>query len=149
MAQTLAGFSTDPGPPIELTEEHRARIDRLFAHDRVEDIFAALEADKSEWAAAQLQTLQTKSPQTMKVALRQIRAGAKLQSFADNMRMEYRIAARVVRRHDFLEGVRALIVEKDNSPKWSPATLPGVTETMLDEIFAPLPPDEEWSPVVS
>jgi enoyl-CoA hydratase len=61
--------------------------------------------------------------------------------------MEYRIGARVVQRHDFLEGVRAVIVEKDNHPRWDPATLEGVTEAMLDEIFAPLPSAEEWTPL--
>ena len=61
--------------------------------------------------------------------------------------MEYRIGARVVQRHDFLEGVRAVIVEKDNAPKWNPPTLAGVTEATLDAIFAPLPSDEEWSPL--
>jgi enoyl-CoA hydratase len=130
-----------------LTPETRKRISNLFAHDRVEDIFAALDADGSDWSLAQLATLRTKSPQTLKVALRQIRTGARLASFAENMRMEYRIASRVVRRSDFLEGVRAVIVEKDNAPRWSPSTLDGVTEAMLDEIFAPLPPGEEWTPL--
>jgi enoyl-CoA hydratase len=51
------------------------------------------------------------------------------------MAMEYRIGARVVQRHDFIEGVRAVIVEKDNAPKWDPPTLDGVTEAMLDEHF--------------
>jgi enoyl-CoA hydratase len=63
------------------------------------------------------------------------------------MTMEYRIACRVVHRHDFLEGVRAVIVDKDNAPHWRPATLEGVTPDMLDAIFAPLPPDEEWKPL--
>jgi enoyl-CoA hydratase len=59
--------------------------------------------------------------------------------------MEYRIGARVVMRHYFLEGVRAVIVDKDNAPRWSPSLLEGVTEAMLDDIFAPLPPAEEWT----
>ncbi|MCA3752942.1 MAG: enoyl-CoA hydratase/isomerase family protein, partial [Phenylobacterium sp.] len=67
--------------------------------------------------------------------------------FAANMAMEYRIGARVVQRHDFLEGVRAVIVDKDNAPKWNPATLEGVGEDLLDAIFAPLPADQEWSPL--
>jgi enoyl-CoA hydratase len=67
--------------------------------------------------------------------------------FADEMRMEYRIGARVVVRHDFLEGVRALIIDKDNAPKWNPAKPAGVTGALLDEIFAPLPADEEWNPL--
>ena len=120
----------------------------LFGFDTVEEIFAALEKDSGNpWCMAQLETLKTKSPQTLKVALRQLREGAKMKSFADNMRMEYRIGAHVVGRHDFLEGVRAVIVDKDNAPKWSPATLEGVTDAMLDEIFAPLPAGEDWTPL--
>lgn len=61
--------------------------------------------------------------------------------------MEYRIGARVVQRHDFLEGVRAVIVEKDNAPKWRPPTPSAVDEATLDAIFAPLPSDQEWSPL--
>jgi enoyl-CoA hydratase len=117
----------------------------LFGHDTVEAIYAALERDGGEWARKQLETLRTKSPQTLKVALRQIRTGAKLATFAENMAMEYRIGARVVQRHDFIEGVRAVIIDKDNAPQWSPATLEGVTDAMLDDIFAPLPPGEEWT----
>ena len=49
--------------------------------------------------------------------------------------------------HTLIEGVRALIVEKDNAPKWNPETLEGVTEAMLDDIFAPLPSDQTWSPL--
>ncbi|MES1200556.1 MAG: enoyl-CoA hydratase/isomerase family protein [Pseudomonadota bacterium] len=143
----FARFTSDPGAPIELTPENRARIDLLFAGSSVEAIFAALEADGSDWAKAQLATLRTKSPQTLKVAFRQLREGARMRSFADEMRQEYRIGARVSTRHDFIEGVRALIIDKDNAPKWSPPTLAGVTGAMLDEIFAPLPADEEWTPL--
>ena len=69
-------------------------------------------------------------------------------SFADEMAAEYRVSVRMVHRHDFIEGVRALIVDKDNSPRWDPATLSGVSEEVLDAIFAELPPDEEWTPLV-
>ncbi len=141
----LPQFTGDPGPaPVEA---HRAEIDRLFAGSSVEAIFAALEADGGEWAQAQLKTLKSKSPQTLKVAFRQLAMGAEMTAFADNMAMEYRIGARVVQRHDFLEGVRAVIVDKDNNPRWDPATLDDVTETQLDEIFAPLSPGEEWAPL--
>ena len=126
---------------------HREDIDRLFGAHSVEGIVEALEADGGEWAQGQLATLKTKSPQTMKVAFRQLALGAEMPSFAANMVMEYRIGARVVQRPDFLEGVRAVIVDKDNAPRWSPATLEGVTGAMLDEIFAPLPPGEEWTPL--
>ncbi len=72
---------------------------------------------------------------------------AKLTDFADNMAMEYRIGSRVLLRPDFAEGVRAVIVDKDNAPKWDPATPEGVTEELLDAIFAPLPAKEEWKPL--
>ncbi len=135
----------DPGPaPLAA---HREAIDRLFAFDTVEDIFAALEADGSEWTLAQLATLKTKSPQSLKVTLRQLRTGATLTAFADNMAMEYALGGRVVRTHDFQEGVRAVIVDKDNAPKWSPADLAGVTQADLDALFAPLPADQAFTPI--
>ncbi len=142
IADTLAA---DPGPAPSAA--HREAIDRLFRFDRVEDIVAALVADGSDWASAQLAILKTKSPQSMKVTLRQLRTGATLPSFADTMAMEYRLGGRVVRTHDFQEGVRAVIVDKDNTPDWSPADLAGVTDAALDALFAPLPAGEAWTPL--
>ncbi len=147
LASGLDALAEPAGKPKELTPENIERIGHIFAHDSVEAIVAALDADGSEWARAQRATLATKSPQTLKVAFRQLREGAKMHSFADEMRQEYRIGARVVRRHDFIEGVRALIVDKDNTPRWNPPTLDGVTDAMLDEIFAALPAGEEWAPL--
>lgn len=152
-ADLLTGAS-----PIEAVGKHdmpispgftfeRAAIDRLFAFDTVEEIFEALHADGSEWALAQLAILKTKSPQSLKVTLRQLRTGAMMNSFADNMAMEYALGGRVVRTHDFQEGVRAVIVDKDNAPKWSPADLSGVTDETLDALFAPLPENEKWTPL--
>ncbi len=135
------------GAPLAKIVEMRPQIDRLFASDRYEDILAALAADPSEWAAKTLAGLVTKSPQTCKVALRQLARGAECVSFADNMRMEYRIAARVLTRHDFIEGVRAVIIDKDNAPKWNPETPEGVSDALLDEVFAPLAAEEEWKPL--
>lgn len=134
-------------PPEARILENLANINRLFASDRYEDILLALEEDGSEWAQKELATLSTKSPQTCKVALRQLATGARFQSFAENMRQEFRIASRVLVRHDFIEGVRAVIIDKDNAPKWNPSAPEGVTDALLDEIFAPLPPEEEWKPL--
>ncbi len=143
----LTEYEGDAGrPPLSA---HQDEIARIFAGESVEAIVAALEAADSDWARAQLEVMATKSPQTMKVAFRQLQLGGAMKRFADNMAMEYRIGARVVQRHDFLEGVRAVIVDKDNAPKWDPPTLEGVTEAMLDAIFAPLPSAEEWSPLPS
>ena len=114
----------------------------------MEQIFAALEADGSDWALTQLATLKTKSPQSLKVSLRQLRTGATLTSFAENMAMEYALGGRIVSTPDFQEGVRAVVIDKDNAPVWSPATLDGVTEADLDVLFAPLPEPEHWTPLV-
>jgi enoyl-CoA hydratase len=141
----LAAFAADPGPaPIAARRE---AIDTLFAGATIEAIFAALEADGSDFARAELASLKTKSPLTMKVALREIVQGAQMASFADEMVSEMRIGARMVMSHDFAEGVRAVIVEKDNAPAWRPATPHDVTEADLDAVFAPLPAGEEWSPL--
>src|SRR3546814_2080203 len=81
-------------------------------------ILTALEADGGEWAEKELATLRGESPQTCKVALRQLKEGGEMHDFAQQMRQEYAIGSRDVQMHDFIEGVRALIIEKDNSPKW-------------------------------
>lgn len=127
--------------------EHIIPINQHFASDRLEDIIASLEGDDSNWAIKELATLRTKSPQTLKVALRQLAEGGAMTDFADNMCMEYRIASRVLTRPDFAEGVRAVIVDKDNAPKWKPATPDGVTDDLINAIFAPLPDREEWKPL--
>lgn len=144
IGQILADFSTEP-PPARIAG-NADRIDRLFASDSLEGIIAALEADGSEWAAKELQAVTTKCPATAKVALRQFAEGLARSDFADEMRAEYRIAARMMLRPDFAEGVRAVLVDKDNAPSWNPATPEGATGEMLDAIFAPLPADEEWTP---
>ena len=134
-------------PPEPRIVSNILAINRHFASDRFEDILASLEGDDSDWAMKELATLRTKSPQTCKVALRQLATSAGLDDFAANMAMEYRIGSRVLVRPDFAEGVRAVIVDKDNDPKWNPATAEGVSEELLDAIFSPLPPQEEWKPL--
>ena len=136
-------------PPVARIAANRERIDRLFASDRYEDVLGALEADRSDWAAKELETLRTKSPQACKVSLRLLADGARMADFADEMRQEYAVAARVVQRHDFVEGVRALLVDKDNQPRWDPASPEGVTDHVIDTIFAPLPQEEQWTPLRS
>ena len=134
-------------PPPSKIVETLFQLNRHFASDRFEDILASLDADDSDWAMREAATLRSKSPQTCKVALRQLAESLKLDDFADNMAMEYRIASRVLTRPDFAEGVRAVIVDKDNAPKWDPAQPEEVTDALLDTIFAALPADEEWKPL--
>jgi enoyl-CoA hydratase len=134
-------------PPALKIVETLLQINRHFASNAFEDILASLEGDASEWAMRELATLRTKSPQTCKVALRQLSESLKLTDFVDNMAMEYRIASRVIVRPDFAEGVRAVIVDKDNAPQWNPEMPEGVTEDLIDAIFAALPAQDEWKPL--
>lgn len=134
-----------PAAPIL---DHQVEIDRLFASDRFEDILAALAAERSEWADAQLETLAGKSPLACKVVLRLLAEAAKIDDFGDEMRMEYAVASHIIAQPDFVEGVRALIVDKDNSPRWNPATAEAVDTALINAIFAPLPPGEAWTPLL-
>lgn len=129
-------------PPDARILAHRTGIDRLFASDTLAEILAALDREDGEWARQQRETLATKSPQTMMVSLRLLKEGAQMASFEDEMRQEYAVGARVVVRPDFLEGVRAVIIDKDNAPQWQPAP----SEAEIDAIFAPLPDGEGWTP---
>jgi enoyl-CoA hydratase len=154
-----ARIARDPGKIEEILDEasveppparilaNRARIDRLFASDDYEEILEALEQDGSDWALTELETLRSKSPQACKVTLRLLYDGARVQDFGHEMRQEYAVATRVVQRHDFVEGVRALLVDKDNEPVWEPPTPEQVSEHLIDTIFAPMPQEEEWTPL--
>jgi enoyl-CoA hydratase len=121
----------------------RAAIDRLFKGDSVDHILDALgrEANSGGEAAAlaakTAATLRTKSPLSLKLALAQVRRGAAC-DFATCMRMEMRIVSRVIEGHDFYEGVRAVIVDKDNKPQWNPPQLAQVSAQDVERHFAPL-----------
>ncbi|MFA7441167.1 MAG: enoyl-CoA hydratase/isomerase family protein [Sphingomonadaceae bacterium] len=141
----LADLSS--APPAAAIEGLRADIDRLFAAERYEDVLVALAADGGAWATKQHQILATKSPQSCKVSLRQLREAANIDNFADEMRMEYAIAWHVVARPDFPEGVRALLIDKDNNPQWDPSTPEGVDDALIDAIFQPLDAADAWTPI--
>ena len=133
-------------PPDAKIESVLPQVTKLFASDHLEDVLSALEADESDWAQSELATLKSKSPLSCKVSLRLLAEGADRATFADEMRAEYALAGRVVRTHDFREGVRALLIDKTGDPQWDPPTPEEVTDEMLDVLFAPLPASEEWSP---
>jgi len=117
----------------------RPAIDRHFAGETVEDILASLESGtkQAEWSRALAATIRAKSPLSLKIALAQIRRGRHW-TFEDCMRAEFRIVSRIIRGEDFYEGVRAVIVDKDNSPRWRPASLAEVGAADVERHFAPL-----------
>jgi enoyl-CoA hydratase len=122
---------------------HRGAIDRLFGPDRVEDILAALDAEGSTngeeaaFADAVAALMRTKSPTSLKLTREQIRRGAAL-DFTDCMRTEFRIVSRIVHGHDLYEGIRAVIIDKDQAPRWRPPTLAEVSAADVERHFAPL-----------
>ena len=137
--------SSRPSPACRedetVLDRHRARIDRCFGADSVEGVLAALQADGHDWSLAQRDAILTKSPTSTRIAFRQIREGARLE-FEDCMRLEYRLARYCMTHPDFYEGVRAVIVDKDNRPRWQPATLDEATDAFVAEAFAPLGAEE-------
>jgi enoyl-CoA hydratase len=118
-------------------------IAALFAGERVEDILAALDAAaaaggaEAAVASASAALIRTKSPTSLKIALAQMQRGAAL-DFAECMRTEFRIVSRVVRGHDFYEGIRAVIIDKDQAPRWEPPALAAVSAAEVERHFAPL-----------
>lgn len=136
----LIGQFADPVKTAPISAD-RTSIGRHFALGSVEAIFDSLAAEEGEWAAEQLKVLKLKSPTAMKITHRQISEGAAL-SFEDCMKLEWRIANRCAAGVDFYEGVRALLIDKDNAPRWSPAKLGDVSAADVAAYFAPLPGKE-------
>jgi len=140
MAAVLARFAEEPGPaPLA---QQRAEIDKLFAGARIETVLEAVAAGHSDFARRTAEALATKSPMALTLAFRQIEAGATL-GFDDCMRMEWRMASHAPRHlADFQEGVRAVIIDKDNKPEWSPRRLTDIDPAAIDAFFAPSPRGE-------
>lgn len=115
-------------------------INRTFCAPTMEDIFKNLEKEGTDWAKEQLGRMKKMSPTSLKITLRQLREGATL-DLPSCLVMESRIARGCLRHHDFYEGVRAVLVDKDHSPKWKPDTLEGVTDEMVDDHFSLKPGD--------
>jgi len=136
LGESPAALLAETGPAPSLAER-RAIIDNIFAADSVEAILAGLDAESDDWSRATAAAIRTKSPTSLKIAFREVREGKTL-SFDDCMRMEFRIASRILAGHDFFEGVRAVLVDKDGAPKWRPATLGEVTDEAVESYFASL-----------
>uniref|UniRef100_A0A8C7Y6P4 3-hydroxyisobutyryl-CoA hydrolase n=1 Tax=Oryzias sinensis TaxID=183150 RepID=A0A8C7Y6P4_9TELE len=131
--------SIDSDKPFVL-DKHLHNIDRLFSASSMEGIMQNLKADGSEFAKKQAEVLSKMSPTSLKITYRQLQAGATL-SLQEVLVMEYRLSQACMvklRGCDFYEGVRAVLVDKDQSPKWNPSTLEEVSEQSVDECFSSL-----------
>jgi len=134
----MAAFSQPVGEGELIAR--RSAIDRLFASADVEGIFVGLDGEaksgaNAEWAARTANTMRAMAPLSLKIALTQMRRGANW-SFAQCMQAEFRIVSRVLQGHDFYEGVRAVIIDKDNLPRWLPGRLADVNAAEIERHFA-------------
>jgi enoyl-CoA hydratase/carnithine racemase len=139
VSAVIDGFKADPGLPT--LPAMMADIDRCFSAESVAEIEAKLEKQGGEWAGKQLSALRKLSPLAMAITLEQLKRCAN-RSFEDSMTIEYRMSQACMRPgHDFFEGVRALLIDKDQKPKWNPSTTAGVTREMVDAHFKPVAND--------
>jgi enoyl-CoA hydratase/carnithine racemase len=139
-AAILDSYSIDPGPaPLGALQP---AIDRCFAGGSVETILDALAAEaaggtQAAWAEETRASLLTKSPTSLKITLRQLAIGRDYDLEA-TLALEYRLTQHVMAAHDFYEGVRAMLIDRDQKPRWRPATLAEVSDSMIDAYFAPI-----------
>ncbi|HJQ56017.1 MAG TPA: enoyl-CoA hydratase/isomerase family protein [Vineibacter sp.] len=135
----IAPFAADAGAttmPVMMAE-----IDRCFSAATLQEIVTKLRARNSDWAQQQLDALAKMSPIAMKVTLEQLRRCAN-RSFEDTMTIEYRMSQACMRPgHDFFEGVRAALIDKDQKPQWNPPAIDGVTAQMVEAHFEPVAND--------
>ncbi len=115
----------------------RDAIDRCFNSESAEAIFEALANAESDFLAERLERLHKFSPTSIKIALKQLAEGARL-TFDECMIMEYRMSQACMDGHDFYEGIRAVLIDRDHDAKWDPPALTGVDEALVDDHFRPL-----------
>lgn len=130
------GARTETAPVLA----HLGAIERLFESDRVEEILAACDGETGAAAAFAHEAalaMRGKSPMSLKIAREQMKHGNEL-DFREAMRIEFRLASRILDFPDMVEGVRAVVVDKDNTPRWQPDTLAAVSDARVQAMFAPL-----------
>lgn len=136
--QVLDARHVDPSPGETLAR--REVIRRCFSADSVSGIMQRLEAEQGaerDWTAAVRDELLTRSPTSLALTFRHIRSAAS-RDLRATLEIDYRLACRCLDAHDFAEGVRAMLVDKNGAPRWQPAEIPAVTNAMIDAYFAPL-----------
>jgi enoyl-CoA hydratase len=122
-------------PPPGTLPAARGWIDVCYGADTVEEIVARLGASKAEAARAALATMRAGSPTSLKITLRNIRAALTFKRAEESFQQDFRISLACIAEHDFIEGIRAAIVDKDRNPKWQPGELEAVTPDIVDRHF--------------
>ena len=139
----VIGAFSEPLGPEPGVMAHPRPIDRLFKFDRIEDLLAALDAAAAKngtdaaFARSTAALIRTKSPTSLKVTLALIRRGRML-DFDECMRTEFRVVSRIAAGHDFYEGIRSVIIDRDRNPRWRPSALEAISQADVERHFAPL-----------
>lgn len=131
--ERISIFCEEAAAPLA---QHRKMIDHCFAHDQVEDIINALKAQKDEFAQKTIEVISQKSPTSLKLTLRLLRLARGDKTLQQSLEREFAVTRGILMSHDFYEGVRAAVVDKDRHPKWSPAALTDVSEALVDQYLA-------------
>lgn len=130
-------------PPGEFSlAPHLDTIKKCFTASTVEEVFSNLEKDGSQFALKTLQTLKEMSPTSLKITFKALDVEKTL-NLHECLQLDYRIVYRCLKSHDFKEGVRALLIDKDQKPKWKPANLSDITDSSITNYFEKLPDDIE------
>jgi enoyl-CoA hydratase len=140
LEEVLEAHSGDPGSSDIAVV--RGLIDAAFAGDDVAEMMSRMEAAGDQWSAKQVKIMRTKSPTALVLTAKCLRRGGEL-SFEDVIRQDLRVSMRCLDGTDFYEGVRAVIIDKDNAPNWSPSDIGEVDGDALNAYFEPLPDDKE------
>ena len=122
-------------PPPGLLADGRDWMEECYRHDNLEAIVAALGSHICEAAGLAARDIETKSPSSLKVTLRALRQAARMPNLEQALAQELVLAINCMRSHDFVEGVRAAVIDKDRNPRWSPARLEDVTQAVVESYF--------------
>ena len=142
--RTLAASSPPPEPAEPPLAKFRSAIDRHFSAASVPALLSSLRGERQdglqEWALQTAQLVEQRSPTMLAVAMEELARGRGM-SYADCLRMEFGMARQTYRQGDFIEGVRALVIDKDNAPRWNPAHIDEVSAASVETIF-----ESPWEP---
>jgi len=128
-------------PPAGTLAAQRDWIDECYAADTAVEIVKRLRAHPDPAANQAGELIASRSPVAVTVTLEAVRRAAHLATLEDVLKQEYRISCASLRSHDFVEGIRAQLVDKDRNPKWQPASLDAVTQADVEAYFAPVDPE--------
>jgi enoyl-CoA hydratase len=140
--ELIIQYSDEAG--LNTLSEVKENIDRCFSAESIEKIIEKLNAEDNVWAADTIKIIMRMSPTSLKVTYRQLRIGKTIKEFENIMAMEYRIANCCFSEHDLFEGIRAVVVDKDRTPKWLPSKIEDINDEDINKYFIPIADEPDF-----